>query len=308
MKINKTSRAILNDWQIRKGFKRKTKFINYIVSEYQGDNKVTIDQSKGLIFNNRNILIGDVAKAKTIITAHYDTCAQLPFPNFITPYNMILTILYGFAVVFIPIIIIGLVPIFIPAFRGYVGLLTDVFIFGLIIQMMFGYSNRHNANDNTSGVIVITEMLESMTKEEKDDVLFVLFDNEEVGLVGSSRFYKKYKDIVKDKPLINLDCVGDGDNILFSFPKKATNDRNHPFFVESLTSDYKNIMIEKNSKIYYPSDQIRFPKGIAVASFKKSKIFGYYCDKIHTSKDTYIDEVNILEISRILKNYLTKVK
>ena len=34
---------------------------------------------------NQNIVIGNPQTAKVILTAHYDTPARLPFPNFIVP-------------------------------------------------------------------------------------------------------------------------------------------------------------------------------------------------------------------------------
>jgi hypothetical protein len=39
-------------------------------------------------FGGRNIVIGNPDTAKVLYTAHYDTCARLPFPNFITPKNI----------------------------------------------------------------------------------------------------------------------------------------------------------------------------------------------------------------------------
>lgn len=47
-----------------------------------------------------------------------------------------------------------------------------------------------------------------------DKAAFVLFDHEEIGMVGSYSFAKKHKEILKDKLIVNLDCVSDGDHIL----------------------------------------------------------------------------------------------
>ena len=45
-------------------------------------------------FGARNIVIGDPEAAKVLYTAHYDTCARMPFPNFITPKCLPIYLLY----------------------------------------------------------------------------------------------------------------------------------------------------------------------------------------------------------------------
>ena len=44
---------------------------------------------------------------------------------------------------------------------------------------------------------------------------------------------------------------------------------------------------------FYPSDQAAFAHGVGVCALKKSKIFGWYMDRIHTRRDTVLDEGNI---------------
>ena len=44
---------------------------------------------------------------------------------------------------------------------------------------------------------------------------------------------------------------------------------------------------------FYPSDQVRFKRGVGVCALKKSPVFGYYMDRIHTKKDTVMMEENI---------------
>ena len=49
---------------------------------------------------------------------------------------------------------------------------------------------------------------------------------------------------------------------------------------------------------FYPSDQRHFRLGTGVCALKKNRVFGYYMDKIHTGKDTVLDEENV----RILRD------
>ena len=44
---------------------------------------------------------------------------------------------------------------------------------------------------------------------------------------------------------------------------------------------------------FYPSDNKAFRKGVGVCALKRKKILGYYMDRIHTNKDTVLEEENI---------------
>jgi Zn-dependent M28 family amino/carboxypeptidase len=159
--------------------------------------------------------------------------------------------------------------------------------------MMCGPANKHTANDNTSGVITLLEIYGHLTEEEKQKVCFVFFDNEEVGLLGSSQFRRQYKQYMQDKLLINFDCVSDGDAFLLGISKKA-NQKYHVALAQTYTStEKKTVLLENLKKLYYPSDQAGFPQAIAIASLNHKKPFGYYMDRIHTKRDTIFQEENI---------------
>ena len=55
----------------------------------------------------------------------------------------------------------------------------------------------------------------------------------------------------------------------------------------------KSLALREKGFAYYPSDQKRFPHGVGIAAFRRSKWAGLYCDKIHTKKDTVLDENNV---------------
>ena len=44
---------------------------------------------------------------------------------------------------------------------------------------------------------------------------------------------------------------------------------------------------------YYPSDQKQFPYGVGIAAFRRSSWAGLYCSRIHTKKDTVLEETNV---------------
>ena len=61
-------------------------------------------------------------------------------------------------------------------------------------------------------------------------------------------------------------------------------------------------MHEKGFAIY-PSDQMMFPYGVGICALKKSKV-GLYVDKIHTSRDTILEETNVNLLRAALTSYI----
>ena len=78
-----TTQTIFEKYEVRKSRKQKTAFMDYVQST-AAEMDYESHTEKGY-FGARNIVIGNPDKAKVIYTAHYDTCAVMPFPNFITP-------------------------------------------------------------------------------------------------------------------------------------------------------------------------------------------------------------------------------
>lgn len=287
------SERILSDYQVRKTKKQKTTFIEFMQSQIPG---LRVEQ--GGFGNNRNLVLGDVKNAKVIFTAHYDTCARLFFPNFITPKNIPIYILYSLLVA-LPFLLLSSTLSFILA------LLTDSFLISfwgsylpamalMFYVLMGGKPNPNTANDNTSGVITLCELMATMTEEELANSAFVFFDNEENGLLGSAFFSKLHKkDNLAQKLLINFDCVSDGDHILFVQNKPAQKAYGDALKEAFPSTPEKTVHLEKSSNTLYPSDQVNFPMNVGVAALKKKKFIGLYMDRIHTIKDTAFDRNNI---------------
>jgi len=289
--MTELSRKILDAYQVRKTRKQKQAFIELLQTHIP-----TLQVQKMGLPRSRNLVIGDPETAKVLLTAHYDTCARLPFPNFITPKRPLISILYSFLIVLPWIAVIFLLNLLlarvISDYMLHYWISLGCYAF-LMWMMLSGPANKHTANDNTSGVITLIEIYDSLPTDVRDHVCFVFFDNEEKGVIGSAQFRKRYKKVMKDKLLINFDCVSDGDHFLLGISKKA-NQKYHVAIAQAFTSGAdKTVMLENLKKVYYPSDQAGFPMAIAVAALKHSKIFGYYMDRIHTKRDTAFDERNI---------------
>ncbi|MBQ3531444.1 MAG: M28 family peptidase [Oscillospiraceae bacterium] len=302
--MTQISEEILEKYQIRKTRKQKTAFIEYMRAHFP-ELKVEEDA----IGYSRNIVIGNPDTAKAVIGAHYDTCAVMPIPNFIMPKSVLVSVLYAFVLV-IPMLFIGSVT---GGFAGWIfddssatSLFTLITYWAILFLMIFGPANKHTVNDNTSGVITLIELMNKMSEEERAQYCFVFFDNEEKGLFGSATFAKEHKAVMKDKLLINFDCVSDGDYLMLILNKRA-----FPEHFENIKAAFadvteKNVLVESEKGVYYPSDQKNFKKNIGVASFKKSK-FGLYMDRIHTPRDTVMDERNIAVLTEGIIKFLKSI-
>ena len=299
------SKQIIEKYQVRKKRQQKTEFIEFITNEYK-DAKVEC----GGFGKNRNIVIGDVNKCDVVLTAHYDTCAVLPFPNMVMPKNIVLSILYQFAVAGILMLILGFIGGAITYFTDntFLGLAFAYFGLILAIVLMFaGKPNQHTMNDNTSGIITLLEIYHSMEESEKSKVAFVFFDNEENGLLGSAYFNKIHKKAMRNKLLINFDCVSDGDTLMLVQNKIAIQKYEDIINSSFIKSEEKEVLLCNSKNTFYPSDQAHFPCNIGVAALKKGKRIGYYLDKIHTKHDVNFDEKNIEFLVQCTVDFIKKL-
>jgi hypothetical protein len=295
--MTETTKTVFEKYEIRKTKKQKTAFIEYVQTVAKENGYAcTVESDKKSV---RNIVIGSPEKAKVIYTAHYDTCPILPFPNFITPKNFLIYLLYQLLVT----VIFMLVPAFAMQYVSQMiftaaGIdptlslwVFEITLFSILFFIMFGPANKHTANDNTSGVTALLDLMIAMPEELRAYAAFVFFDCEETGLVGSSAFAKKHKE-AHLKPLVNFDCVSDGNHILFAMRKDAVT---YASMLKEAFPENESCKVEILSKgVFYPSDQAKFKKGIGVAALKKSKHGGIlYMDRIHTKHDTVYREENI---------------
>ena len=128
--------------------------------------------------------------------------------------------------------------------------------------------------------------------------------------MGSAFFYKKHRKVIKDKILINFDCVGDGENIVTMADSKSRKDEIYPLFVDSLKQNEAGANViylcKKMKWMMFPSDQLNFRKGIGVCSLKKSWI-GYYVDKIHTYFDTNCREENVAYLTKSMVGFISNL-
>lgn len=284
------SNEILKNYQTRKTKQQKQSFIRLLAQHFP---ELTVQE--GGFPKCRNIVIGDIENARLVLTAHYNTCSRRFLPYFIAPKNPLLSILYNILLIIPIIIVLDLLLRFFPV-DDWIPFWTSLVAFFLLNIYL---ASSHNANDNTSGVIVLCELLETLNITQRSKVVFIFTD----GKLSPSRSYSKAHDTL----LINFDCVSDGDHILVSANKAARAGFAAALKASFLPTEEKSILFTNAEKTFYPSDQVGFRQAVAVASLKHKKCIGYYMDRIHTSKDTVFDKSNIKLICESTLNLLKQL-
>ena len=292
--MTEQSQKILSDFQIRKSWGQKRAFRAWLRRELEGAGW-TVTEERGR-FSGTNVIAGDPEKAEVLFTAHYDTQAVLPFPNFITPRNM--------AVVCLCSARFGLMAVRATLGAMLPGWLVCAFC---IWWVFFGKANRHTANDNTSGVITLLESALTLPPELRKKACFVFFDNEERGMLGSAAFARKHKRVKEEKLVLNFDCVSDGSSIQFYPTTALKKDGAALARIEGafLPQSGKTVEVVRGFS-FYPSDNASFRRAAGVCALKKGKRLGWYMDRIHAGRDTVFQEENITLLTDGIRRMLAE--
>lgn len=318
--MTETARTVFEKHEIRKTRKQKTAFIDFVKAEAEGQG-YECRVEKGY-FGARNIVVGNPDTAKVLYTAHYDTCARLPFPNFITPkciwiyllYQLLLTVILLAVPTMAVAGIVALCLLWNPYLTVWVTvglggglILWYVLLLAELVLFMAGPANKHTANDNTSGVTTLLDIMAALPADQRESVALVFFDLEEMGLFGSAGFAGRHKKAAKRTLLVNFDCVSDGDTMLFALRKGAVR------YTEAIKTAFPSTAAlaadVAATGVFYPSDQANFACGVGVAALKKTKGGLLYMDRIHTKRDTVYDAGNIAYLTEgavRLTAYLTE--
>jgi len=294
--------ALLGPYEVRKTEKQKTAFIDWVIQYAHRLEVPVVVEEGGKWIRSRNIVFGDVDHAHTIITAHYDTCARMLLPNFSTPGCLPLFLLEQ--TVLTGLIVLGgvlcgkgarlLLALVLPPWLAAVLSVPAGFLGAALVlaMMLAGPANPHTANDNTSGVLAVLLAMERL--KDRRGVAFVLFDNEEKGLLGAAAFIKAHPQVAR-RFLLNLDCVGDGDTLLYTGTKPSMRMPQAKRLLAALEKAAPehgmHALAGEFPKWIYPSDQMLFSRGTAVAALKGKRVL--YLDRIHTARDTVLEERNI---------------
>jgi len=304
----RTPLDVLQQYPVRKTRKQKQVFRDAVRS-YAETMGYSCREEAGS-FELHNLIIGDPEAARYLVTAHYDTPASIGIPNILTPCNFVTYLFYQIFVVglfFLATFAIGFPVFWLTESKELTFWVCYIVYFGLLFLMLLGPANKNNANDNTSGVVTVLETMRTMPQMHRSKVCFVLFDLEEAGLIGSAAYRKAHKSETENQVILNLDCVGDGNEIMLFPTAKLKKDSEKMDLLRKMNAaaDEKSITLHEKGFYVYPSDQKNFPYGVGIAAFRRSRLFGLYCDKIHTKKDTILEEKNVSILRDSILNLIT---
>lgn len=321
--IRNIYRDINENYMIRNNKRQKDSFKTYLKKQLKKSGIDLIDDTgkttpRSFMFPalkcNYNNLESKNSSYDFVITAHYDTPKNmllLPIINSIKKVNPLNKIIkngslmdFINALIFSSIILITMIfnalninlPSIVEIFLYFV---SAIELLMLIISAL-PINNSKNMNDNTSGILSILLLAHKIKKfnnsKLSNRVKFILFDNEEKGLVGSKGHNEKYEDIYKNKIVINLDCVGLGDSVIVSYINKADMKDDN---INSIFSILENNFSEKGCNVlkaykHGSSDYLTFKDSRAISiSLNEKGLFNYIIPYMHTSKDRYIDLDNL---------------
>lgn len=303
-----TPMDVFRDFPVRKTKKQKQAFREAVQSYAEQLGYPCTVESGSL--GSRNLVIGNPEQADYLVTAHYDTCARLPIPNFLTPCNFWPFLLWQVVLVLLILdicILMGLGVGFLTG-RGAIGSWCGYLMIWVILALMLiGPANSSNANDNTSGVVTLLEIAKSMPGNQRKKVCFVLFDLEEAGLIGSASYRKAHKSQTDRQMVLNLDCVGDGDYLTLFPTKRLKKDRKRLKSLYKACGYFgkKSILVHEQGFSFYPSDQANFPYGAGICALnKRGKTL--YLSRIHTKKDTILERTNVNLLRAALITYICR--
>ena len=307
---------LLGPHQVRKTRAQKRAFERF-AGDYAAAHGVPMRAEEGGRWvKSRNLVFGDVGRARVLITAHYDTCARLPLPNVMTPLCWPLIVLTQFVLLPAALVAVGLCAgalasagLRAAGVGGMAAMLLAALAFALGIAaaallMIAGPANPHTANDNTSGVLLV--LLAAAAFAHRDDVACVLFDNEEKGLLGASAFAAAHPAAAGRAFLVQCDCVGDGDTLLYTGAQAALASPQGKRMADALCACARGaglrVRIAPMPGAFYPSDQLCFARGTALAALRGRNLL--YLSDIHTARDVTLDRRNIRCLLGALRAFL----
>ena len=297
-----TPMDVLREFPVRKTRRQKSRFLEAVQS--YGEHLGYKTQVEIGAKNVRNVVMGDPETARFLITAHYDTPAMLWCPNLAMPCNFglnALCMLLNFIVLMLPAFALGGAVLYVTEKPLYSLLALLAAVIGTIFLMICGIPNPRNANGNTSGVIALLEIAASMPQNLRNRVCFVLFDKEQVTLAGSAAYRRKHPTASKIQTVVNLNCIGDGDTIMF-FPNKAMADDINLLCLERACGD-KCVKIYRKGWHSSLSDHAGFERGVGIMALRRGKL-GYRLSRTRTIRDKNLEYTNVNILRAALTSYI----
>lgn len=258
-------------------------------------------------FSGLNFYIGDVVKAKNLIIAHYDT----PLNSFddkikFYPFD---TLRSNKAIGDKPkmralrVIIIGMVVMFVAMYffkikQPYTNILlvaTTVVMTLIGYLLMRGAPNTINANLNTSGVLAVLDL----AKLKPQDTAFILTDRECIDNLGDVMVNEALPKSIKDKNVIHLKAIGNGEDIVVGFKKANLG------FARRVVKNSEAKLYELNEKAVANHALNYYPRAVSISVATEFN-GNYEVSDVANDKDVKIDRVKYQAVVDLVYNFLNK--
>lgn len=186
---------------------------------------------------------------------------------------------------------------------------------GVLLAFTFSFWHKsHNpgADDNTSGVVAALEIARYLDNYSNSHIKIVLFDNEEKGLIGSSQFVIKNKNILNssNSKIINLDCIGRGKDIFVMTDRYNNNNCLNKVIEACNENNYAYMLTDIDYSDHKPFLSNGFD-AVSIGRYNRKKYLWYddfpIIDWIHGSKDTF-EDIKPDKIQEVVKIVLDVIK
>ena len=287
---------ITEGFPIRKTAAQKKAFRQWVMGKISRMGyRVRVEENDNA--RQQNIVVGDPEHAEVTFTAHYDTPATILLPDLQIPRNFPVYLLWQL------LIIGGMLGISFLLGLG-VGLLTgngDVMIltfFGAFLVLMwlqlYGFANRHNVNDNTSGVATLLETMSLIPEENRSKVAFIFFDNMEKGRKGSKAWARDHLEAQHTRFFVNVDSVGVGNVFVIAAPALAVQMPQYAALQQAMaTIPGRECRFHSSVTTRVNSDFRSFKCGVGITAYREVSGIGLYLGDLHTARDIQADQANI---------------
>ncbi len=285
----------------------KVNFLNNIGKDFQSlGYEVKILRKDYKRFSGINCYIGDVANAKNLVIANYDTCKDSFNPDYkYLPFNRKLSerelnekskeraikiILLGAVIMFLGTMYIP----FNEAVRRIFVLVITVLMTGMAYIFLKGAPSKVSANLNTSGVLALLEL----AKDKPKDTAFILTDRFFVDNLGDLMVREALPKTIDSKKVIYLSAIGNGEHTVLAYKEgnlKFAKD------IAKANRDLDLFALDENGLFNNPLHYYDNAVMITVAD-KFNDL--YEISNVASDEDVKISEDTFNSVVNLVKNYL----
>lgn len=301
---------ILSNFPVRRKAGERERFTGYLSWELR-ERGYTPRIESGRSGTYSNVVVGDVEKAKLIFSAHYDTGAREMVPSFLSPTRPVVYLLTQAAIAValtLAAFVISFAVTFVLSLPGLTLPMFLVLMAAVMCYPRFAPSSQYTANDNTSGTAALLELAAALSPRFRNEVAFAFLDKGADGAGGARGFAREHAEVLDQKTVIDLDCVGSGDTAIFAANKLARWDGDLLAALEESfgEKDGMHALVRYEGLFYFPGDSRKLRNHVAVCTAKRLSGFGYFISAPRTKRGDALEERNISYIVEGLKKVIEK--